>query len=118
MIVPEGGLIEKVLIDIKEESNPVDLLIYLQMLRDSFKVLFEKLLGKKVTVDKKREIYSYEGTQIHLDVVQNLGTFIEFERKIKNVKKDYKVLEELMKELSIEEKDLIRESYSDLLEST
>ena len=82
---------------------------------ESFKALFENLLGKKVIVDKEREIYMLEGTQIHLDMVQNLGTYIEFERKITNANKDHRILGELMKRLRIEEKDLIQGSYSDLL---
>jgi predicted adenylyl cyclase CyaB len=82
---------------------------------ESFKALFENLLGKKVIVDKEREIYMLEGTQIHLDMVQNLGTYIEFERKITNTNKDHRILGELMKRLRIEEKDLIQGSYSDLL---
>ena len=82
---------------------------------ESFKALFDNLLGKKVIVDKEREIYTLKGTQIHLDTVQNLGTYIEFERRITNINKDHKVLEELMKKLQIKEKDLIQGSYSDLL---
>ncbi|MDQ1279943.1 MAG: adenylate cyclase, class 2 [Thermoproteota archaeon] len=82
-----------------------------------FKGLFEIILRRKVTVDKEREIYILEGTQIHLDNVQNLGTFIEFERKITDISKDREVLEELMKKLLIEEEDLIQGSYSDLLSS-
>ena len=82
---------------------------------ESFKALFKKLLGKRVRVDKERVIYTYEGTQVHLDTVKNLGTFIEFERRISNVNKDRRVLEKLMKRLKIEQKDLIQGSYSDLL---
>ncbi len=80
-----------------------------------FKVLFQKLLGEKVIVDKEREIYTYKGTQIHLDKVQNLGTFIEFERKTTNLNEDQKIIEELMKTLQIKSQDLIPLSYSDLL---
>ncbi len=68
-------------------------------------------------MDKEREIYVLEGTQIHLDNVQNLGTYIEFERKITDASRDREVLEELMKKLQIQEEDLIQGSYSDLLNS-
>jgi len=84
---------------------------------EAFKTLFENLLGKKSVVDKIREIYMCEGTQIHLDTVEHLGMFIEFERPITNAKKDRLVLEKLMNRLQIEEKDLIQGSYSDLLDS-
>lgn len=32
-----------------------------------------------VVVSKKRELYMYENVRIHLDVVEALGTFVEFE---------------------------------------
>jgi len=83
-----------------------------------FKAFFEKVLKKKVVIDKVREIYSYKGTQIHLDTVKGLGTFIEFERKTKDfskaLRKDQEVLHKLMEELGIEERNLIKGSYSDL----
>ena len=82
---------------------------------ESFKTLFVSLLGRRVIVDKEREIYICEGTQVHLDRVQNLGTFIEFERRITNVVQDQRVLEDLMNKLEIRQKDLIQCSYSDLL---
>jgi len=83
-----------------------------------FKILFEKMLDKRVVIEKKREIYRYRGTRIHLDTVKNLGTFIEFERKTKDLpeetRKDRKILEELMKALEIENKNLLKGSYSDI----
>ena len=47
----------------------------------TFKRLIKKALKAKAIVDKVREVYRYEGTQIHLDRVKNLGNFIEFERE-------------------------------------
>ena len=87
-----------------------------------FKNFLHEVLEKKVVVDKKREIYRHQGTQIHLDKVKNLGTFMEFERKTDGsseaASKDRKALEGLMKALGITTKDLIRGSYSDLLSQT
>jgi len=80
----------------------------------SFKLLFEKFFGKKTVVDKDREIYVHKGTQIHLDTVKRLGTFVEFEREKKDLTKDREILEELMRRLNISRNDLIRGSYSDL----
>ena len=79
-----------------------------------FKVFFGRILPTKVVIDKERAIYMYRGTQIHLDVVKNLGTFIEFERTITDVLEDRKMLERLMEGLGIDEHDLVRGSYSDL----
>jgi len=85
---------------------------------ETFKGLFEKVLEKKVVIDKNREIHRYKGTQIHLDNVKDLGTFIEFERKTKSstkaVQKDQEVLHQLMRKLGIEKDKLIEGSYSDL----
>ncbi len=81
---------------------------------ETLSAILERAFGTRVTVNKRREIYHYEGTQIHLDEVDGLGTFIEFERKIQNLKEDRRVLEELMERLEIKKDSLISGSYSDL----
>jgi len=82
---------------------------------ESAMMLFESILGKKIVIDKKREIYMYKGTQIHLDIVKNLGTFIEFERKIKDYMKDQKILDDLAIKLEVRDKDQLKGSYSDII---
>ena len=81
---------------------------------ETLKALLGGALGVTIIVEKTREIYHYQGTQIHLDNVEDLGTFIEFERPLKNPSEDQKVLESLMRELDIDQNDLITGSYSDL----
>jgi predicted adenylyl cyclase CyaB len=81
---------------------------------ESFKLLCQRALTIRIVIEKKREIYKLKGTQIHLDCVKDLGTYIEFERVITNSAKDRKSLEDLMKKLKIQDKDLIKDSYSDL----
>ncbi len=81
---------------------------------ETLNAILERAFGTRVTVNKRREIYQYEGTQIHLDEVDGLGMFIEFERKIHNLKEDRRVLEELMERLEIKKESLISGSYSDL----
>jgi len=85
----------------------------------SFKAVLEKALQVKVTVDKTREIYRYRGTQIHLDSVKGLGTFIEFERKTPedsaSIRKGREVLKGLMKTLGVEPQSLKSLSYSELV---
>jgi len=83
---------------------------------ESFKLLFQRVLTKRIVIEKNREIYKYKGTQIHLDYVKDLGTFIEFERETTDSEKDRKCLDELNKKLKIRYKDLIKDSYSDLLQ--
>ncbi len=87
-----------------------------------FKDFLQGAVQTKIVVDKTREIYRHQGTQIHLDKVKDLGTFIEFERKTEGTpeatSKDREVLEDLMKTLGIKTRDLIEGSYSDLLSKT
>ncbi|RLE66239.1 MAG: adenylate cyclase [Thermoprotei archaeon] len=86
---------------------------------DKLKKILSDVLGVKVIVDKKREIYRYQGVKIHLDEVKDLGTFIEFEMEVSKGFEDEgrKHLEKLMEELEIDKSDLISGSYSDLLQS-
>ncbi len=78
-----------------------------------------KVLRTKAVVDKQRAIYRVEGTQVHLDKVKTLGTYVEFERPTENTpeatRKAHKTLEKLMQTLGIEPETLQKGSYSDLI---
>ncbi len=83
------------------------------------KKLLLSALSIKVIVEKKREIYFIGNVKFHIDVVRGLGSFVEIEAidstgEIGKIK-----LQEqcsfFMKELKIETKDLIDNSYSDML---
>ncbi|MFQ6076723.1 MAG: class IV adenylate cyclase [Candidatus Bathyarchaeia archaeon] len=84
------------------------------------KEILERGLGVMVVVEKVREIYRYKGTQIHLDTVKGLGTFVELEREVEDdvhaLQEGEKELNRLMKRLGIADKDLLIGSYSDLLQ--
>jgi predicted adenylyl cyclase CyaB len=80
----------------------------------TLKTLLQTALGTKVTVTKTREIYHHLRTQIHLDKVENLGTYIEFEREIRSLPEDRRTLDLLMEALEIRQEDLETVSYSDL----
>jgi len=86
------------------------------------KVLLKKILQTEIVVDKVREIYQLEGTQIHLDSVKELGTFVEFERETSADRdvslRDLKVLEKLKGKLGISSDNLERASYSDIILQT
>ncbi len=85
----------------------------------TFKRILERIMTVKATVDKIREIYFYKGIQIHLDKVEGLGAFIEFERTTsedpKRQRKDLQKLEKLRKAFKISPESLERFSYSDLI---
>ena len=81
--------------------------------------LLEKALGIKIVVEKQREIYFIENVKFHIDIVQNLGNFIEIEA----ISEDETIsLEKLqnqclhyMQEFGIHQEDLLKDSYSDQL---
>lgn len=84
-----------------------------------FTDLLKKALKTRIVVDKVREIYRLEGTQIHLDSVRKLGAFVEFERETlasgDTTRKDLRVLEELREKLGISPENLESLSYSDII---
>jgi predicted adenylyl cyclase CyaB len=78
------------------------------------------VLGIKVVVSKSRRLFILGDVRIHLDRVEDLGDFIEFE----GVAVDGDdpggfagLLDELRQSFGIRDEDLLRESYSDLLRS-
>ena len=88
---------------------------------EELKKILKKILTPLIIIEKFREIYRYQGTQIHLDTVKKLGKFIEFERQTaddpKSTKKDQLILEKLMEKLEIEQSNLESLSYSDLIQT-
>lgn len=89
------------------------------MPESSLKNVLTKSLGIKVVVDKKREIYFIDNVKFHIDVVKDLGTFVEIEAIDKDnsigVKKLRAQCDHYIDLLYIKEEDLISMSYSDLL---
>ncbi len=86
---------------------------------EDLKKVLKKILAPLTVIEKVREIYQYQGTQIHLDTVKQLGKFIEFERQTsdENIGKDRRILERLMEKLEINPNNLETLSYSDLAEN-
>ncbi len=72
--------------------------------------------GKKVKVEKKRILYLYKNSRIHLDQVRRLGSFIEFEVMVKYGQRQARELMKfLVRNFGIKYNDTISVSYSDLL---
>lgn len=81
-----------------------------------FKQFFSKSLDVKVTVDKKRILYMYKNARIHVDLVKDLGNFIEIEVEVKKGDAQAeKLMKELLSYLKIPKADFIKKSYSDLI---
>jgi predicted adenylyl cyclase CyaB len=76
-------------------------------------------LGVRGVVRKQRWLYMVGNTRIHLDQVEGLGTFLEFEvmlREEQTPAEGEAIAAELMSKLGVEEADLVEGAYIDLLE--
>ncbi len=75
-------------------------------------------LGVRGQVRKRRELWTWRGVRIHLDTVEGLGTFLEFEAVLTPEEADeagHATLRELRSALGVTDEELIAGSYSDLL---
>jgi len=93
---------------IAETTNPV-----------AFHAVLANALGARGIVRKRRLLYLVGKTRIHLDAVEGLGYFLELEVVLdqgESVEYGEKVAREIMTKLGIEEADLIRGAYINLLE--
>jgi len=85
---------------------------------DSLIELFNDILGEEKVVRKIRKIYLWENVRIHLDSVEGVGNFIEFEGMFDPGEEQEKEmgakLTRLMKIFNIDEHDLISHSYFDM----
>jgi adenylate cyclase class 2 len=84
------------------------------------KELLSALLGVEFVVDKLREVFLIENVRVHLDRVQSLGEFIEFEAVCSSdseeeFSRQTKKIQELMVTFEIQPKDLLDKSYVDYM---
>ena len=85
----------------------------------TLKSVLSKSLEIRGVVNKKRILYKYEQTRIHLDDVKGLGKFIELEVVLKSnqTSKDGETIAyNLMNKFGIQKTDLIDVAYIDLIE--
>ncbi|MRT93116.1 class IV adenylate cyclase [Ancylomarina sp. 16SWW S1-10-2] len=84
------------------------------------KAILKATLDNKCTIEKTREIYSIDNVKFHLDTVKDLGTFVEIEASNKDNELTKDKLQEqcnfYIKRLKINSKDLIADSYSDMIQ--
>jgi predicted adenylyl cyclase CyaB len=85
--------------------------------RNSLRAILARALGTLAVVDKRREIYFVKNVKIHLDRVRQLGKFLEVEAisRTGDVKKIRAQARQLQKLFGITAKDMVAESYSDLM---
>ena len=75
------------------------------------------ILETKAVVSKRREVFLVDSTRIHLDEVDNLGTFIELEVVLTKSQTDSdgeRIASEWMERLGVRQEDLIEQAYVDL----
>ena len=103
----------------KEGPKQSNVTFYKSADKASLKEILSKALGILVVVDKSREIYFIDNVKFHIDVVEDLGIFVEIEAidADGNIGKD-RLLEQCQYYLDlfkISKEALISNSYSDLL---
>jgi adenylate cyclase, class 2 len=80
--------------------------------------LLTTALDVLVVVTKRREIFLHHNVRIHLDDVDQLGTFLEFEAVLGNgvdEETGRRRVNQLRDRFAIADADLVRASYSDLI---
>ena len=74
------------------------------------------ILDIEAIVEKKRDLYIYKNTRVHLDSVKNFGKFLELETVVvssdQNVQEEF---DEVVKLLKLNLDSQIRHSYRDLI---
>jgi len=85
---------------------------------DALAEALEAGLGTVVVVSKRRRLFLWEGVRIHLDEVEGLGSFIEFEAVLPEAGDAQAALakvERLRAELGIRDDALVAVGYADML---
>jgi len=78
--------------------------------------LLRQALGVVGVVEKKRRLFLFKGTRIHIDDVKELGSFLEFEAPVKSDLTSAKnALNFLIDKFHIHQQDFITGSYIDYL---
>jgi len=90
--------------------------------KDQYKQTKKKLTnspGVKIIVSKRRALWLYKNTRIHLDKVNRLGDFLELETVLSNISREQGEREyfELIDILGLNKFQKIKQSYCDLLQA-
>lgn len=80
-----------------------------------FYKILEQALEIDVKVEKQRTVYIWNGCRIHIDIVEQLGHFLEFEVLTSHPSPPNERLQHLTEKFGITDLDIINCSYADLL---
>lgn len=81
-------------------------------------LILSESIGVKGRVKKQRLLFLFENTRIHLDTVEDLGHFLEFEACLKpeeTTEDGQRRLDSLLEVFKIAKEDLIKGAYMDEL---
>ena len=83
---------------------------------EPMKEVCRKIFGVRVVVKKKRLLFLYQNARIHVDEVDRLGTFVEFEVIVNRGRNQARrLMSFLVAEFEITAGAMIGKSYSDLI---
>ena len=85
----------------------------------TLRTVLAEALSTRVIIEKRRVLYQYGATRIHLDTVRGLGTFVELETVFSDLASPDDLTTEhrqLIELLHLNQLPVIAHSYSDLLE--
>lgn len=105
--------------DDDENARLSQYLIYYPGQTNLLKDLLENALGIRSVVKKKRTLYQFKNVRIHLDEVENLGSFLECEAVVDDITDEEtsrKNLHELLTYFSSFSLTPVAQSYVDLLQ--
>lgn len=83
----------------------------------NLKQILDHSLGIRGVVEKRRDLWSYGETRIHLDRVENLGEFVELETVMRDQSENEAIAEHqfVRDSLQLNLDEIVAESYIDLL---
>jgi predicted adenylyl cyclase CyaB len=86
---------------------------------DGLRQALSEAVGVRAVIAKRRHLYMWEGVRIHLDEVEGLGAFVEFEAPVATEGRDAAraLVEQLRAAFGIADSDLVAKSYVDLIEA-
>lgn len=87
---------------------------------DGIKSFLTEMLSVRGTVRKRRYLYHIGQTRIHLDDVENLGTFLELEVMLSAEEAEEvgaAIVDRILADLGVSDEDRIARAYIDLLEA-
>jgi len=84
---------------------------------EEIKHLFKNIFGEKTVVKKRRDLWIYKNTRIHLDKVLGLGAFLELETVVNKItiNKAREENNEIINLLRINNFKKLSKSYSDMI---